>query len=58
MREERRVVTALSADIVASTELGERLDPEDYRTIIGGAVAQMVAAVEEFGGTVKDLAGA
>ncbi len=57
MREERRVVTALSADIVASTALGERLDPEDYRAIIGGAVAQMIAAVEELGGTIEALAG-
>ncbi len=51
MREDRRVVPALSADLVASTALGERLDPEDYRAII------MVAAVEELGGTVEALAG-
>ena len=57
MREERRVVTALSADLVGSTALTERLDPEDARLVIGEAVARMVHAVEEFGGTVKDLAG-
>src|SRR6478735_1566966 len=57
MREERRVIAALFADIVGSTPLGERLDPEEVRLIIGEAVARMGAAVEAFGGTVKDLAG-
>ena len=57
MREERRVVTALFADLVGSTALGERLDPEDVRLIVGEAIARMIGAVESFGGTVKDLAG-
>jgi ABC-type transport system substrate-binding protein/class 3 adenylate cyclase len=57
MREERRVVAALFADIVGSTPLAERLDPEEVRLIVGEAVARMGAAVEAFGGTVKDLAG-
>jgi ABC-type oligopeptide transport system substrate-binding subunit/class 3 adenylate cyclase len=57
MREERRVVTALFADIVGSTPLGERLGMEEYKLVIGEAVAHMVGAVETFGGTVKDLAG-
>jgi class 3 adenylate cyclase len=57
MREERKVVTALFADVVGSTELTERLDPEDAREVLGAAVRRMVEAVEAFGGTVKDLAG-
>jgi class 3 adenylate cyclase len=57
MREERRVVTALFADIVGSTPLGERLDPEDLKLIVADAIARMIGAVEAFGGTVKDLAG-
>src|SRR4051794_13578666 len=57
MREERRVVTALSADLVGSTAITEALDPEEARLVVGEAVARMVHAVEEFGGTVKDLAG-
>ena len=54
---ERRVVTALGADLIGSTSLGELLDPEEARLLIGDAVARMVHAVEGFGGTVKDLAG-
>src|SRR5437870_12385673 len=57
VREERRVVTALFADLVGSTALGERLDPEDLKLVVSDAVARMVLAVEAFGGTVKDLAG-
>ena len=57
MREERKVVSALFADLVGSTELTERLDPEDAREVIGIAIERMVHSVERFGGTVKDLAG-
>ncbi len=57
IREERKVVTALFADIVGSTSLGERFDPEDVLEIVGRALSRMVEVVEEFGGTVKDLAG-
>jgi ABC-type oligopeptide transport system substrate-binding subunit/class 3 adenylate cyclase len=57
MREERKVVTAVFADLVGSTGLGEKLDPEEVKLIVGEAVARIVHAVEAFGGTVKDLAG-
>ncbi|HEY5905608.1 MAG TPA: adenylate/guanylate cyclase domain-containing protein, partial [Actinomycetota bacterium] len=57
IRDERRDVTALFADLVGSTALGERLDPEELKLVVGDAVARMVMAVEAFGGTVKDLAG-
>jgi ABC-type oligopeptide transport system substrate-binding subunit/class 3 adenylate cyclase len=57
IREERRVVTALFADLVGSTALAERLDPEEVKLVVGEAVARIVHAVEAFGGTVKDLAG-
>jgi ABC-type oligopeptide transport system substrate-binding subunit/class 3 adenylate cyclase len=57
IREERRVVTALFADLVGSTALGGRLDPEELKLVLGEAVARIVHAVEAFGGTVKDLAG-
>jgi class 3 adenylate cyclase/tetratricopeptide (TPR) repeat protein len=57
MREERRIVTALFADLCGSTALTEQLDPEDAREILGAAVAQVIAQVDALGGTVKDLAG-
>jgi ABC-type oligopeptide transport system substrate-binding subunit/class 3 adenylate cyclase len=57
VRDERRVVTALFADVVGSTALGERLDPEELKLIVGDAVARMIGSVESFGGMVKDLAG-
>jgi ABC-type oligopeptide transport system substrate-binding subunit/class 3 adenylate cyclase len=57
VRDERRVVTALFADLVGSTALGERLDPEELKLVVGDAVARMVMAIEAYGGTVKDLAG-
>ena len=57
MREERRTITALSADVAGSTALAERLDPEDVRDVVGAAVRAMAETVEHFGGTVKDVAG-
>jgi ABC-type oligopeptide transport system substrate-binding subunit/class 3 adenylate cyclase len=57
MREERRSVTALFADLVGSTTLAERLEPEELKLVVGDAIARILGAVEAFGGTVKDLAG-
>lgn len=57
IREERKVVTALFADLAGSTSLGELLDPEEVKLVVGEAVARIVRTVEGFGGTVKDLAG-
>jgi ABC-type oligopeptide transport system substrate-binding subunit/class 3 adenylate cyclase len=57
VREERKVVTALFADVVGSTALAERLDPEDVKLVVGEAVARVVGEVEALGGHVKDLAG-
>jgi ABC-type oligopeptide transport system substrate-binding subunit/class 3 adenylate cyclase len=57
MREERKVVTAVFADLAGSTALGDRLDPEEVKLVVGEAIARIVQAVEVFGGTVKDLAG-
>jgi predicted ATPase/class 3 adenylate cyclase len=56
-REERRVVTALFADLVGSTKLGERLDPEDFRAVVTGAIERMATAIEELGGTIESTAG-
>lgn len=54
---ERRVVTLLAADLVGSTALGETLDPEEARLVVGDAVTRIVEAVESMGGTVEAHAG-
>jgi class 3 adenylate cyclase len=55
--DELRPVTALFADIVGSTVLGERLSPEDVKALVGECVTQMSHAVEEYGGTVQAYEG-
>ncbi|HWQ24154.1 MAG TPA: AAA family ATPase, partial [Gaiellaceae bacterium] len=57
IREERRPITALFADLVGSTALGERLDDAEVKLVVGEAIARVVAEVERLGGYVKDLAG-
>ena len=57
LREERRIVTAMFADVVGSTALSERLDPEEAKLVIGEAVGRAVTAVETYGGTIGALAG-
>ena len=41
MREERKVVTALFADVVGSTQHTKRMDPEDGREVLGGVVRRI-----------------
>ena len=50
--DELRPVTALFADVVGSTSLGERLPPDEVKALIGECVNRMVRAVEQYGGTV------
>ena len=57
MREERRPVTALFADLVGSTALAEQLDDAEVKLVVGEAVARIVTEVERLDGYVKDLAG-
>ena len=57
LREERRVITALFADLVGSTPLGEQLDAEEVKLVVGEAISRIVLEVERLGGHVKDLAG-
>lgn len=56
-RQERRVVTVLFADLVGSTALGERLDPEDVRELQGELFELINTEVERFGGTSEKFAG-
>ena len=57
MHEARKTVTVLFADVVASTELGERLDPEALRQVMSSYFAEMAAVVERHGGTVEKFIG-
>ena len=54
---ERKLVTVLFADVVGSTALGERLDPELVTEIMNGAFAFMNRAIDHYGGTVSRLMG-
>jgi class 3 adenylate cyclase len=55
--DELRAVSALFADIVGSTALAERLEPEDFTALIGGCVDRMCRAVEQFGGVIDAYMG-
>jgi class 3 adenylate cyclase len=57
MTEERRLVTVLFADVVGSTALGEALDPEDVRTLLGRMFAIARDAIERHGGTLEKFIG-
>src|ERR687894_2804955 len=54
---ERKYVTVLFADVVGSTGLGERLDPEQVAEIMNGAFAFLNVSVTKYGGTVARLLG-
>jgi class 3 adenylate cyclase/tetratricopeptide (TPR) repeat protein len=54
---ERRIVTVLFADLVDSTAVAERLDPEDWAELAGEALGAMAAATERYGGAVARLMG-
>jgi len=57
IREERRPITALFADVVGSTTLAERLDDAEVKLVMSDAIARIVGEIERLGGYVKDLAG-
>ncbi|HEU4671421.1 MAG TPA: adenylate/guanylate cyclase domain-containing protein [Candidatus Limnocylindrales bacterium] len=57
MSEERRLVTVLFADVVGSTALGEALDPEDLRALLGRYYAIAREVVDGHGGTVEKFIG-
>ena len=55
--EARKVVTVLFADVTGSTALGERLDPESLRYVMGRYAAEMSTVLERHGGTVEKFIG-
>src|SRR2546430_17190653 len=57
VREDRRLVSVLFADLSGSTPLGERLDPEDLRRILGAFFAALVRPIQRYEGTVEKYMG-
>jgi class 3 adenylate cyclase/tetratricopeptide (TPR) repeat protein len=57
-KEERRLVSVLFVELAAPVGVGQRLDPEDLREVVGGALAGVIAEVEGLGGTVTSVSGA
>jgi len=55
--EERKVVTALFADLVDFTSHAELLDPEDVRGLLSPYFTRLRAEIERFGGTVEKFIG-
>ena len=56
-REARKVVTVVFADITGSTGLGEHLDPEALRSIMGRWFDAMSGVLERHGGSVEKFIG-
>jgi class 3 adenylate cyclase len=54
---ERRQLTVMFCDLVGSTPLSARLDPEDLRAIIGAYHRCVTETVENFGGFVARYMG-
>jgi class 3 adenylate cyclase/tetratricopeptide (TPR) repeat protein len=53
----RKTVTVVFCDLVGSTALGERTDPEVLREVMGLYHAQLRAILERHGGTVEKFVG-
>ena len=56
-REVRKTVTVLFCDVTGSTAMGERLDPESTRRVMGRYFEAMREAIERHGGTVEKFIG-
>ncbi|HLA25069.1 MAG TPA: adenylate/guanylate cyclase domain-containing protein [bacterium] len=55
--EERRLITALFADLAGFTGLAESLDPEDLRAVVARFYALIANEAQRFGGTTEKYAG-
>jgi class 3 adenylate cyclase/tetratricopeptide (TPR) repeat protein len=56
-REVRKTVTVVFSDIAGSTAMGEGLDPETLRRVMGRYFDAMKAEIERHGGTVEKFIG-
>src|SRR5579885_1048075 len=57
MPEERKLVTILFADVTGSTALGDELDPEDIRALMGRYYAHARRVISDHGGTLEKFIG-
>lgn len=57
MRMERKLVTVVFADVIGSTSLADRLDPERLRAVLDDYFAEMAGAITAWGGTVEKFIG-
>jgi ABC-type oligopeptide transport system substrate-binding subunit/class 3 adenylate cyclase len=57
MEGERKLVTILFADIVGSTAISTRLDPEEWKEVVNGAHQRISQAVYRYEGTIAQLLG-
>jgi class 3 adenylate cyclase len=58
IKEERRLVSVLFAELSGPVGMGRRIDPEELRQVVGEALAGLIAEVEGLGGTVTAVYGA
>src|SRR5512139_1005698 len=56
-RETRKTVTILFSDVTGSTAMGEQLDPESMRRMLGRTFAAAREIIERHGGTVEKFIG-
>ncbi len=54
---ERKQVTVMFCDLVDSTAIAERMDPEEYRELLDRYLALALTEIEQLGGLVNQLAG-
>ena len=54
---QRKPVTILFADIVGSTSIAEKLDPEEWKEVVQGAHHRVSEAIHRYEGTVAQLLG-
>ncbi|NIS80066.1 MAG: AAA family ATPase [Anaerolineales bacterium] len=54
---ERKPVTILFADIVGSTAIAEKMDPEEWKEVVSGAHHRVSEAIYRYEGTIAQLLG-